>query len=58
MPMETKKKRPYMKPRIERIDLVGEMQATAACKSATFLDTKQLGRRCTRSNACKSVIGS
>ncbi|MCK7472454.1 MAG: hypothetical protein MZV49_00315 [Rhodopseudomonas palustris] len=56
--MQATKKRPYAKPRIERIDLVGEMQATAACKSATFLDTKKIGRRCTRSNACKSVIGS
>jgi hypothetical protein len=56
--MDAKLKRPYAKPRIERIDLTGEMQTTAACKSATFADTKQTGRACTKSSACKMTLGS
>ena len=55
--MDAKLKRPYAKPRIERVDLTGEMMATAACKSAISI-AKLSGNPCTKSNACKSIIGS
>ena len=58
VPMDAKLKQPYAKPRIERVDLTGEMQVTAACKSATFINTKLAGKACTKSNACKSTTGS
>ncbi|HEX7551651.1 MAG TPA: hypothetical protein VF579_13860 [Candidatus Methylomirabilis sp.] len=56
--MDAKLKRPYAKPRIERVDLTGEMQTIAACKSATISIAKLSGNPCTKSNACKSRIGS
>ncbi len=51
-------KRPYQKPVIERVSIVGEMQATSGCKTSGASNTKQTGKACNKSNACKSTIGS
>ncbi len=51
-------RRPYQKPVIERVSIVGEMQATAGCKTTGPSNTKQTGKTCDKSKACKATIGS
>ncbi len=55
--MEVKVKPPYRKPVIERIDLLGEMQAATGCKSATVTTTKR-GVCPPKNSGCKSSAGS
>jgi hypothetical protein len=55
--MELKVKPPYRAPVIERIDLLGEMQAATGCKSATVTTTKN-GKCPPKGNSCKSSAGS
>ena len=55
--MEAKPKRPYSKPTIERISLVGEMQATAGCKSQQNNNAGKFTKGCTHPQ-CKFELGS
>ncbi len=55
--MEAKLRRPYQKPAIERITLVGEMQAALGCKSQQTPTVGKSNKGC-GSSQCKTTYGS